>query len=114
MRKILWTQGVLRHSDEEIVESGLRDWRAVLTVMGDGPFFFGDEATGVDAVFGGLATSVLTPIGSPIRDFLRSQPVCVAYAERMRRRFFPELVVAPSPEGGAQAKGTSRGVQIDA
>jgi glutathione S-transferase len=73
MKKLLWQQGVLRHAHEDIVESALRDWRAVLTLMGDGPFFFGDEPTGVDAiVFGALATSVLTPIESPIRDFLRS------------------------------------------
>jgi glutathione S-transferase len=115
IKKMLWQQGVLRHSHEEIVESALRDWRAVLTVMGDGPFFFGDEPTGIDAVvFGALATSVLTPIESPIRDFLRSQPACVAYTERMRARFFPELAVAPSREGATQAKSTSRAVQIGA
>jgi glutathione S-transferase len=95
MRKILWTQGVLRHSDADIIEAGLRDWRAVLTVMSDGPFYFGDEPTGIDAiVFGALATTLLTPIESPVRDFLRSQPGCVAYAERMRARFFPELAAA--------------------
>jgi glutathione S-transferase len=112
MRKLLWTQGVLRHSDEDIIDSGVRDWRAVLTVMGDGrPFFFGDEPTGIDAiVFGALATTVLTPIESPIRRFLRSQAACVAYAERMRTRFFPELVTAGSREDAAQ--GTSRAVQM--
>jgi glutathione S-transferase len=95
MRKILWTQGVLRHSDADIIEAGLRDWRAVLTVMSTEPFFFGDEPTGVDAiVFGALATTVLTPIQSPVRDYLRSQPGCLAYAERMRGRFFPELAAA--------------------
>jgi glutathione S-transferase len=103
VKNLLWQQGILRHSDEEIIESALSDWRAVLTVMGEGPFFFGDEPTGVDAiVFGALATSVLTPIESPIRDFLRSQPGCVAYAERMRARFFPELA-ATSSENGALA-----------
>jgi glutathione S-transferase len=89
-------QGVLRNSDEEIIESAVRDWRAVPTLMGDGPFFFGNEPTGVDAiVFAALATTVLTPIESSIADFLRSQPSCIAYAERMRARFFPELMVAP-------------------
>jgi glutathione S-transferase len=93
VKKLLWYQGVLRHSDEEIMESARRDWRAILAFMSDGPFFFGPEPSGVDAiVFGALATSVLTPIESPIRDFLRSQPTCVAYAEMMRARFFPELV----------------------
>jgi glutathione S-transferase len=94
IRSLLWKQGVLRHSDEEIVAAAVRDWRAVLAVRSKGPFFFGDDVSGVDAiVFGPLATTVLTPIESPIRDFLRSQPGCVAYAERMRERFFPELVV---------------------
>jgi len=45
-------------------------------------------------VFGGLATSVLTPIQSPIQDFLKSQLRLVAYADRMRARFFPELAAA--------------------
>jgi glutathione S-transferase len=97
VRKMLWSQGVLRHAHEDIVESALRDWRAVMAVMSDGPFFFGEEPAGVDAiVFGALATSVLTPIESPIREFLSSQPALVAYAERMRARFFPELAGTPS------------------
>jgi glutathione S-transferase len=111
IRKILWLQGVLRHSHENIVESALRDWRAVLTLMGRGPFFFGAEPTGVDAIiFGALATTVLTPIESPIRDFLRSQPKCVAYAERMRARLFPELAVAPWGEGAPQPTSAVRAV----
>src|SRR4029450_335299 len=107
IKKLLWQQGILRHSDQEILESGLWDWRAVLTVMSDGPFFFGDAPPGVDAiVFGALATSVLTPIESPIRDFLRSQPAVVAYADRMRSLFFPQLGTLPSRDGAAQAQGT--------
>jgi glutathione S-transferase len=52
---MLWKQNVLRHSHEDIIESALRDWHAVLEVMSDGPFFFGNEPTGVDAiVFGAL------------------------------------------------------------
>jgi glutathione S-transferase len=115
VKKMLWKQGVLRYSHEEIVESARRDWSAVLTVMCDGPFFFGDEPTGVDAiVFGALATSVLTPIESPIRDYLRSQPALVAYADRVHARFFPELAGAPLRGNAARTKGTARVVQIDA
>ena len=113
MRKILWMQGVLRNSDEDIIEAGLRDWRAVLPVMGEGPFFFGDEPSGIDAiVFAALATTVLTPIESPIRDFLRSQPACVAYAERMRARYFPELAGAPPSGEAAQSELGSRAVRV--
>ncbi|WP_331374798.1 glutathione S-transferase family protein [Sinorhizobium chiapasense] len=92
IKNLLWQQGILRHTDNDIIESGVLDWRAVLAVMSEGPFFFGGRPTTVDAtVFGTLATSVLTPIESPIRDFLRSKPACVAYVERMRSHFFPEL-----------------------
>jgi glutathione S-transferase len=94
VRDLLWKQAVLRHSHEEIVESALRDWRVVLTVMSDGPFFFGGEPSGIDAVvFGALATSLLTLIDTPIRDFLRARRVLAAYADRMLGRFFPEFAV---------------------
>jgi glutathione S-transferase len=92
MKRILWFQGLSRHSDSEIIEFALQDWRAVLGVMSDGPYFLGAKPCGVDAVaFAALAPTILTPIESPIRDYLRSQPACVAYTERMRDRFFPEL-----------------------
>jgi glutathione S-transferase len=111
MRKILWT--VLRHSDADIIEAGLRDWRAVLAVMSGGPFFFGKEPTGLDAVvFGALATTVLTPIESPIRDFLRSQPTSVAYAERIRTRFFLELAGACYQESATRDEVKSHAVHL--
>lgn len=95
LEKILHYQGLSRHTHEEIVEFAIRDWRAVLNMMSDGPFFFGDEPTSVDAiVFGTLATTVLTPIESPVRDFLRSQSACMTYAHRMLSRFFPEIAAA--------------------
>jgi glutathione S-transferase len=104
MRRILKFQGLLRHADDEIMELALQDWGAVLRIMSDGPFFFGDKPTGTDAVvFAALASTILTPTESPIGDYLRSQQPCVAYTEGMRARFFPELAGtprrdAPSPE----------------
>jgi predicted dithiol-disulfide oxidoreductase (DUF899 family) len=46
--------------------------------------------------------------GSPIRDFLRLQPVCRI---GVRTRFFPELATVPSREDAAQAKSTARAVR---
>lgn len=92
VKGILWQQGLLRHSHDEIVRAAIDDWTAVSSVMSDGPFFFGDEPCSLDAtVFATLASTVLTPIESPIRDSLRAKPKLVAYAEHMRERFFPEL-----------------------
>jgi glutathione S-transferase len=92
MRKALNMQGTLRHSDEEIMDAARRDWQAILSLASDEPFFFGAEPSTVDAtLFGALATTLFTPVPSPIRDFLESQPKIVAYAERMRAKYFPEL-----------------------
>lgn len=97
VEQLLWQQGLLRYSDQEIAEAAKHDWRAVLAVMSDGPYFFGEQLTSIDAiVFGSLATTVLTPIRSPIRDFLDAQPRLLAYAERMRARLFPELLAGTS------------------
>ncbi|HEX5421242.1 MAG TPA: glutathione S-transferase family protein [Gammaproteobacteria bacterium] len=102
MKKLLWLQGLLRHSDADIIESGLRDWRSVLTVLDDKPFLFGGEPTGTDAtVFGALATSMFTPVQSPIRDYLWSQPAFVAFADNMFSRFFPELPRTPTKARGS-------------
>jgi glutathione S-transferase len=109
VRNVLWYQGILRGTQEEIVAKAIDDWRAVLTFMSEGPFFFGDQATSTDAiVFGTLAPTVLTPIDTPIRAFLRSQPKALAYAERLRVQFFPEL----APE--RRAAETSLRVQASA
>jgi glutathione S-transferase len=102
VRKILWFQGLLRHSDGEIMNAAIQDWSAVWALKSAGPFFFGAEPSGIDAVvFGTLASSVLTPIESPVRDFLCAKPDVVAYAEGMRARFFPELVPAKRSASGS-------------
>ncbi|MEJ7728555.1 MAG: glutathione S-transferase family protein [Polyangiaceae bacterium] len=95
VKKLLWFQGTLRREDGEIMHAAIGDWTAVLRLMSDGPYFFGSEPTTVDAiVFATLATSLLTPIESPIRDFLSSQSRLTSYVEGMRSRFFPELAAA--------------------
>jgi glutathione S-transferase len=105
VRSILWHQGLLRQSHDDIVQGAIRDWRAVLSFMSHGPFFFGETPTTIDAiVFGTLASTVLTPIESPIRSFLLAQPGCLAYAERVRSRYFPELAAEASRARSSEAR----------
>jgi hypothetical protein len=60
-----------------------------------GLYFHGDRPSTIDAtLLGALATAVLTPVQSPIRDFLRSQGKCMAYAERMMESYFPEMMAS--------------------
>lgn len=92
MRKALWLQGISRHSDKEIMAAAISDWKAALVAMSDGLYFHSDRPSTIDAtLLGVLATTVLTPIQSPIRDFLRSQPKCMTYAEHMMGTYFPEM-----------------------
>jgi glutathione S-transferase len=98
MRQILARQGILRHSDEDIMAFAIADWRAVLAVMSEGPYFFGAEPCSLDAtVFGALATTVLTPIESPIRSFFPELAGSVA----------PSLTPAQPPRGGAANRAAS-------
>jgi len=92
MRSALYLQGTLRHSDEDIMAFAIADWRAILSLMSDGSYFFGERPSSIDAaLFGALATTLMTPVRSPVGDFLRMQPNCVAYAERTLAQYFPEL-----------------------
>lgn len=99
MRSVLRLQGTLRHSDDEIMAFGIADWAAILSTMSEGPYFFGEHPSSIDAtLFGALATTVFTPVQSPIRDYLRAQPKCMAYAERMMAKYFPEFAKFHEPE----------------
>lgn len=95
MRSALYLQGMLRHSDKEIMAFVVADRRAILTLMSDGTYFFGEQPSSIDAtLFGASATTLMPPIQSPIHDFLRAQPKCVAYAERIFAQYYPELAEA--------------------
>ena len=112
VEKLLWFQGTLRRDDAEIMAAAIRDWTAIVELMSDGLCFFGAEPSTVDAiVFATLATTLLTPIESPIRDFLSAEPRLTSYVEGMRWRLFPELASADA--GGPPARptpGKTRGV----
>jgi glutathione S-transferase len=92
MRSALRLQGTLRHSDEEIMAFAIADWAAILTTMSEGPYFHGEQPATIDAtLFGALATTVFSPVQSPVRNYLRQQPKCMTYAERMMAKYFPEF-----------------------
>lgn len=92
MRSTLRLQGTLRHSDDEIMAFAVADWAAILMTMSEGPYYFGEQPASIDAtLFGALATTIFTPVQSPICDYLHQQPKCMAYAGRMMKNFFPEF-----------------------
>jgi glutathione S-transferase len=89
LRKQLYARGVGRHDHARIVAMGIQDLETVEALLGDGPFFFGDEPTEIDAtVFGFLAVTHWTPVESPVWDHYHSRPRLTGYSERMLARYF--------------------------
>ncbi len=100
LRKQLYARGVGRHEHAEIVRMGVLDLDLIEELIGDGPFFFGDVPTDIDAtVFGFLALVHWTPSESPVWAHFHSRPRLGAYCDRMLERYF----------SGGSSRGASRG-----
>lgn len=89
LRAQLWARGVGRHDHARIVEMGKLDLDAVDALLGDKPYFLGDEPTEIDAtVFAFMALTQWTPVESPLWDHYRSLPRLVAYCDRILARYY--------------------------
>ncbi len=89
LRKQLWARGVGRHEQAQIVRMGVQVLDTVDELLGDGPFFFGDAPTDIDAtVFGFLALTCWTPVESPVWEHFRSRPRLGEYCQRMLQRYY--------------------------
>jgi glutathione S-transferase len=90
MRAHLFERGVARHSPAEVEAMGREDIDALVTLLGDRPWFFGDAPTKADAsAFGLLAIAIKSPLPTPVFAHARSQPTLVAFVDRALARFFP-------------------------
>jgi glutathione S-transferase len=95
MRKCFWSQGMGRHSSEEVYQLGIADIRALATMLGNKPYFMGDKPTLLDATAYGFLANVLTPaFDSPLREEANRQANLVAFTERMAGQYFSEQKAA--------------------
>ena len=89
VRGYLRGQGVGRHAPQDIYGMGVADLDAVATQLGDRPFFMGAAPTGVDAVvYPFVENFIVPPVDSPMRTAALGHANLVAYAQRMRERYF--------------------------
>ena len=87
MRRDLIGQGMGRHSPEEISAQASADLDAAQAILGERPFFGGDQPSTLDAtVYAFLANRLFVAIDNPARRHLQGQTPLVAYCGRMAAR----------------------------
>lgn len=92
VRGALHGQGIGRHSDDEAQALGIRSIEAIADFLGDKPFFFGANPTGVDAtVFAFVAGALCPQFESRTRTAAEQHENLRRYVGRMTARFYPEL-----------------------
>ncbi|MCE9650017.1 MAG: glutathione S-transferase family protein [Parvibaculum sp.] len=88
VRNSIVTQGLGRHTREEIYALGAADLAAVSTVLGDKAFLFGDRPTMADATAFAFLISIIGPdFESPLRTSALGHANLVSYTERMGEVF---------------------------
>lgn len=85
-------QGMGRHSQEEVIEMGMKDLRAMSAYLGIKPYFMGDTPTEMDcAMFGTLAQIVWCMPGSPFEQHMKGEFINLKdFCERMKDQFWPD------------------------
>jgi glutathione S-transferase len=92
IREDMVLHGIGRHTADEVQEIGLRDVRAVETLIGDKPYLLDDRPREFDAtVFGVIVQFLVPPLVCSISDYARSSPVLSGYCARMLKQYFPEF-----------------------
>lgn len=94
-RDTLWRQGTGRHDPENIYQLASDDLDAIETLLGDKPFFLGDDPTSVDAsAYAFLANMLWQPIDTPLKRRIGESKAFVDYCERMRARYYADSLKA--------------------
>jgi glutathione S-transferase len=85
----LYAQGTGRHQADEIYGIGSADITALSLLLGDKPYFLGEEASSVDAAaYAFLANILDVPLDLPLRQAARAHANLPAYCARMRARYY--------------------------
>lgn len=93
LRKQLYERGLGRHDESEIIRQGKTDLDALSVLLGDQPYFLGDQPSSIDAcVLGFLGVSVYVAGDNPLFSYAASLGNLYRYCERMRGRYFPETI----------------------
>ncbi|MDJ0719313.1 MAG: glutathione S-transferase N-terminal domain-containing protein [Prochloraceae cyanobacterium] len=92
IKKMLWLQGLGRHSREEQVVLVSKSSEMLAVLLGDRPYFGGDEPCGYDAtLFSFISGMTIDLFESPFRPLFLSKSNLIEYRNRMMTRYYPEF-----------------------
>jgi len=93
MKKVRAT-GIGVHTPEEIIQMGKDDLQVLTDMLGDKPFFFGEEPTTLDVVaFSSIAqlVAIEKEVAHPLRDWLlENAQNLVQHFEKMKEKYYPD------------------------
>lgn len=108
-RKESWVKGLARHTPDEMARIAADDLRAAAALLGDKPYFFGDRPVTVDCtMFGFLGITLWAPIPYFAQEELVRHANLVSFCERMRERYWSEMVDGPEKEPPSPAAGLQK------
>lgn len=89
--KNLKGQGIGRHSAEEQLKIAGKDLKALSTLLGDKPYFFGDTPSSLDATaYGFLAELILPPVDLPLCKVAQEFENLVNFCQRIQLAYYSE------------------------
>lgn len=92
VKRTLHGQGLGRHTDAELGVLAGKSIDAAAGMLGDKPWLMGAEPCGADATVWSFVLGGLCPLfRSAVRDHIGRHRNLVAYAERGRERWFPQI-----------------------
>lgn len=92
IRKDLWSQGIGRHSEQDLYGIAERDLLAVSDILGEKKFLFGEKPCLADAgLFAFIAASAWACPESPFDILLKSKAKNLeSHARRMKKLYYPD------------------------
>jgi len=92
IKRQIYGQGTGRLTKEEITHIGKVDLNAMSDFLAGKSYFLGERPSSLDATaYGFLANTIACPIESPVKEYALAKENLVAYCQRMKKQFFPEL-----------------------
>lgn len=96
--KQLYARGMGRHPEDVIIARGKADLDALSQLLGDKPYFLGDQPSSIDAcICGFLGVTLYVEGDNPLFRYAASRDNLMRYCERMRARYFPETLSKLAP-----------------